>query len=82
MTTVLPPLLEDASFGSYRVSRDLAKLYSDTGEVLISTAHIREGVAEASGKHYLNINTQEDAEEFLSALENTISKELEALESF
>ena len=82
LTTVLPPLLEDAPFGSYRVSRALTKLYNSMGKGLISTAHIRKCVAEASGKLYLDINTQEDAEEFLSALEAIIAKELQALESF
>ena len=52
------------------------ELYNSTSKGPISTANIPKYVAEHTGKLYLDINTQEDAEEYLSALEMTISVRL------
>ena len=82
LTTTLQPLLDNKPVGSYKVSRALARLYSGKERGLISTADIRKYVAEESGKIYLNIQTQEDAEEFMCALEATMSKEHEISDQF
>ena len=53
--------------------------YSNESRGHISTATIRTQVALTSGKFYLDEGNQEDAEEFLCALEETLSEELVAL---
>ena len=54
---------------------DLSKLY-------LSTANIRKYVAQGSGKFYLDNKTQEDAEEFMHALEMALFKELKSFSLF
>ena len=82
LKTQLPPLLAGAPADSYRTCRALAKLYSDQKRGAVSAAQIRSYVAQHSGKLYLDVGTQQDAEEFLRSLEATISEELEASEEF
>ena len=82
LANCVPSLLELTPADSYMVSRHLAELYSSRKKGLMSTAHIRTCVAEASGKLHLDVNSQEDAEEFLLALVATIAMELETSDSF
>ena len=58
---------------------DLSKLYSGQD---LSTANIRKYVAQGSGKFYLDNKTQEDAEEFMHALEMALFKELKSFSLF
>ena len=79
----LPKLLAGAPPESYKLSRELAKIYNSCfTDRKCSTAQIRTLVANHSGKSYLNNNTQQDAEEFLRDLEAMLSMELVAFEEF
>ena len=61
---------------NYKLSIALSKLYSGQDKGPLSTANIRKYVAQGSGKFYLDNKTQEDAEEFMHALEMALFKEL------
>ena len=67
---------------SYRVSRELAKLFNAQTHGTKSAATLRRYVAQLSGKSFFDLGTQEDAGEFLSALEETLCNELITFEDF
>ena len=67
---------------SYTMTKLLSSLYSTEIREHISTATIRSHVALMSGKSYLDQGTQQDSEEFLCALEETLSEELTAVQEF
>ena len=56
------------------VSQQLHELSQSQGKV--STRQVRTEVALKSGKNHLDLNSQEDAQEFLLALDNTLKTEL------
>ena len=82
MKNQLPHLLDGAPPQDYKVCRLLEKLYSGQAKGQVSTSTIRRCVAQHSGKLYLDFGTQQDAEEFFRALEETLSEELIASEDF
>ena len=82
LTTKLAPLIGNKTSQDYKVCKVLSKLYSGQTSGQVSTDSIRRYVAQRSGKLYLNSGTQQDAEEFFRALEETISMELISSEEF
>ena len=82
LRTEISNILMDTSSESYTVTKLLASLYSTENRGHLSTATIRRHVALRSGRFYLDLGSQQDAEEFLCALEETISEELRALQEF
>ena len=78
----LPPLLADKPSQDFDVCKVLSRLYSGKTRGQLSAGSIRRYVAQKSGKSYLNSGTQQDAEEFFRALEETISDELMLSEEF
>ena len=70
----IPMLVADSTEDSYKLSKRLSYIYSanSVGQPK-STAFIRSHVAHMSGKHYLDSKTQQDAEEFMRALEIVLS---------
>ena len=75
--THLPMLIANSTEDSYKLSKRLSYIYSENsvGQPK-STASIRTHVAHMSGKHYLDSKTQQDAEEFMRAIEIVLSEEL------
>ena len=73
----LPMLIANSAADSYKLSKRLSYIYSENsvGQPK-STAFIRTHVAHMSGKHYLDSKTQQDAEEFMRAIEIVLSEEL------
>ena len=76
------PLLADATSQDYNVCKALSRLYSGKTRGQVSVGSIRRFLAQQSGKPYLNSETQQDAEEFFRALEETVSEELMLSEEF
>ena len=68
--------------GDYKVSKALSKLFNNQSRGQVSADSIRRYVAQRAGKMYLNEGTQQDAEEFFRALEETISLEFSSSEEF
>ena len=60
----------------------LGSLYNSKHNGPVLAASIRTLVAQKSGKHYFDNKTQEDAEEFLRALDTVLFKELESSKEF
>jgi hypothetical protein len=75
-------ILVGTSPQSYTVTKLLASLYNTENRGHLSTAAVRRHVALTYGKFYLDLGSQQDAEEFLCALEETLSEELTALQEF
>ena len=65
-------LLESSNENEFRISRELAAIYSGRKD---SAETLRSLVAQHSGKLELDVNTQQDAEEFFRALEVALSEE-------
>ena len=78
----LPQLLEGAHPQSFKLSRLLANLFCGQLKGPVSTSSIRRIVAQKSGKVYMDLGTQQDAEEFFRALEETLSEELKGSADF
>ena len=75
-------VLANHTDGNYKVSKALSKLFNTESRGAVSADSIRRYVAERAGKMYLNAGTQQDAEEFFRALEETISLEFISSEEF
>ena len=82
LRTDVANILEGTSPQCYTITKLLSSLYSTETRDHISTATIRSHVALMSGKLYLDQGTQQDSEEFLCALEETLSEELSAVREF
>ena len=76
MQTELLPIMSYLENENYTLCKSLINMYDNTTNNPKSTSIIRKYVAQRSGKPHLNQGTQEDAEEFLRALEQIISEEL------
>ena len=76
----LQVLLANSTPDSYRLSRLLYNIYNE--ESVKSVAAIRKYVALMSDKNYLDNGSQQDAEEFLRALDGVIFEELVESDEF
>ena len=79
----LPSILSNSTLDSYRLSKLLTNIYEEKSFGRSkSVAAIRTYVAQMSDKGYLDNGTQQDAEEFLRALDNVFHVELIESETF
>ena len=81
LKNMLNPLIVDKSW-DYNVCETLVQLYDNHTKGPKSADLVRKYVSQRSGRPHLNDGSQQDAEEFLSALEDTIYQELKYVEEF
>ena len=82
LMTQFPQFIVGKPLGSFKGCRALHNLYMEESNRERSAALLRKLVAQQSGKEFLADGTQQDSEEFLRAVINMMSMELDGWDEF